>query len=332
MGQMLRRLLEMHGLDAVAIARAAGVDLATIPAAGERIEIDKVDALLRVALPRIEDDAFGLQAARCWHPANLGVLGHAWLSSSTLGTGLARLARYWALVGERGRIELVPVPGGLKVRIWGNRGNPARVPVAAALVDIGMSVLMDMCRMNAGASLRPVNVTLRRRQAASSDAHARFYGCPVQFEAEDNAIILETADLERVLPTSNKQLAAMFDQLLAGELARLDRTDVVARCRAAILDRLPSGELTGEEVAKLLHVSPRSLQRKLAESGTTYQQLLDELRESLARQYVEDPQRSVTDITFLLGFAEPSSFTRAFRRWTGTNPSDYRSGLRPSSS
>jgi len=79
MAQMFRRLLEMHGLDAIGIARNAGVDLAAIPVPGERIEIDKIDAMLRGAIPLVRDPAFGLRAAHCWHPSELGVLGYAWL-------------------------------------------------------------------------------------------------------------------------------------------------------------------------------------------------------------------------------------------------------------
>ena len=86
-----RRLLEMHGLDAVALGREVGIDLAAIPDPAARIDIDKLDALLVAAIPLIDDPAFGLMAARCWHPSNLGVLGHAWLSSTTLREGLRYL-------------------------------------------------------------------------------------------------------------------------------------------------------------------------------------------------------------------------------------------------
>ena len=101
MGQMFRRLLEMHGVDAVRIAKDADVDLAVIPAPGERIEVDKIDAILRLAIPLIRDPAFGLRAAHCWHPSELGVLGYAWLSSSTLRTGLERAVRPTALMWRR---------------------------------------------------------------------------------------------------------------------------------------------------------------------------------------------------------------------------------------
>ncbi len=162
MAQMFQRLLEMYGVDAVGLARQAGIDLAKLPAPTDRVQVDKVDAILELAIPLINDPALGLQAARCWHPANLGVLGYAWLSSSTLRTGLLRLARYYRLIGERGITEIEETPQGIKVRFWAKRGNPAEVHVAAVMVDIAMALLLDMCRLNAGASLRPVAVTLRR--------------------------------------------------------------------------------------------------------------------------------------------------------------------------
>src|SRR5687767_13443773 len=197
MGQMFRRLLELHGLDVGGIARRAGVDLVEIPAPGERIELDKIDAILGVAIPLVADPAFGLRAAHCWHPGELGVLGYAWLSSSTLRTGLERAVRYSRLVGERGVTEIEDTRQGLKVRFWANRGDPATVPVAAVFVDIVMALLLDLCRMNAGAALRPVAATLRRRRPDSADAYGRFFGCQVRFDAEENTFVLSAKDAHR---------------------------------------------------------------------------------------------------------------------------------------
>jgi AraC-like DNA-binding protein len=321
---MFRRLLELHGLDAVGMARHAGVDLAAVPAPGERIEVDRIDAILHVAIPQIADPGFGLQAARCWHPSGLGVLGYAWLSSSTLRTGLGRAVRYSRLVGERGVTEIEDTRQGLKVRFSAKRGNPAVVPVAAVFVDIVIALLLDLCRLNAGAALRPVAATLRRRKPEPADAYERFFGCRVQFGAEENAFVLSREDADRPLPSANRQLAAAFDKMLTEELARLDKADVVSRTRAAVLEQLSSGEGTADDTAKQLHMSSRTLQRKLAEAHTTYLELVDEVRKDLALRYIEDPRRSVTDITFSLGFSQPSAFTRAFKRWTGRSPSDYR--------
>lgn len=324
MVQMLQRLLEMHGLDALGIARQAGIDLGKLPAPTDRVQVNKADAILNLAIPLIGDPAFGLQAARCWHPANLGVLGYAWLSSSTLRTGLQRLARYFRLVGERGVTEIEETRQGIKVRFWAKRGNPAEVPVAAVAVDIVMALLLDMCRLNAGAALCPSTVSLRRGVPESAESYERFFGCPVQFGADENFFLLATEDANHLLPSSNKQLAAMFDKMLAEELARLDKSDVIARCKAAVLEDLTSGEASAEDAAQQLHMSPRTLQRKLALANTTYQQLVEDTRRDLALRYIDDPHRSISDITFSLGYSQQSAFTRAFKRWTGATPSEYR--------
>lgn len=321
---MLRSLLESNGLDAVSLGREAGLDFTSIPGSSDRLPIDKVDALLRLAIDRIADPAFGLKAARCWHPANLGVLGHAWLSSSSLRAGFNRLGRYWSVVGERGRIVLRDVRDGLEVSFVGNRGDPSSVPIAAVLVDIGLSIMVDMCRLNAGAALRPVRVAMRRKKPLDTGPYERFFGRKVDFGADQDAIVLTAADADRVLPSANRQLITVFDKLLAAELAHIGKADLAMRCRSAILEKLPSGELAAKEIARELNLSSRSLQRKLAQAGTSFEELLDETRRELALHYIIDRRHSMIDIAFLLGFSEPSSFARAFRRWTGTSPTQYR--------
>jgi AraC-like DNA-binding protein len=116
----------------------------------------------------------------------------------------------------------------------------------------------------------------------------------------------------------------MFDRMLNEEIARLDKSDVVARCKAALLEHMVSGEISEEDTAKRLHMSARTLQRKLAQAGTTYVQLVDDTRRDIALRYINDSRLSITDITFLLGFSYPSAFTRAYKRWTGKTPTESR--------
>ena len=127
-----------------------------------------------------------------------------------------------------------------------------------------------------------------------------------------------------MLPIANRQLAATLDAILTRQLADLDRSNVAARCKAVLLEPLASGESPEGDIAKELHMSRRTLQRKLADADLTYQQLVDDTRHDLALRYLEDPGKSITEITFLLGFSGQSAFTRAFRRWTGKSPTDYR--------
>ena len=321
LGQIVVSVIKMYGLDAPAMFERHGIDPALLSNPNARIPSRTWDSLARDAAAHIPDPAFGLLAARCWHPSNLGALGYAWLTSSTLRTGLGRVVRYWRLLGEASSTRLEESSAGLTIVL----ARQAPDPVSSAItVDFVMSLLVDMCRMNAGSSLRPVAVRLRRMRPEDSEAYRRHFGCVVHFAADEDSLTLSRRDVDRPLPTSNRQLAATLDRILAEQMSHLDKKDVVARCQARLLDQLSSGELSEDLMAEQLHMSRRTLQRKLAEADLTYQQLVDDTRRDLAMRHLEDPQHSITDVTFLLGFSQQSAFTRAFRRWTGMSPSKYR--------
>jgi len=181
-----------------------------------------------------------------------------------------------------------------------------------------------MCRFNAGAALRPQAVTLRRVRPPRADAYERFFGCEVSFGAAENAFVLSAPDAAAPLPTSNRKLAGVFEHLLVQELAAIDRDDIVGACRAELLQNLADASVSTASMARRLQTTPRTLQRRLAAAGTSFAQVQDDARHEAALALIDDARHSITDITFLLGFAEPSSFTRAFKRWTGVSPSEYR--------
>ncbi len=325
--QVLRRLLELHRIDVDALessfeGRAGGGD---VPDGGATPAY--VDAMVGAALLQVDDPAFGLRAARCWHPTYFGVLGHAWLVAPTLRDGLARLSTYYRLVGDRGVLEVEDVPGGVKARYWSRRGHPAALPAAATVVDVVMSILLDMCRFNAGDGLRPIEASLRRHRPPQPEVYERFFGCPVTFDSPENSIVLAERDARMRLPTTNRRLAGTFDRWLAEELAHAHKDDIAGRCRAALARSLPGGVIGVADIAEHLHMTPRTLQRHLAEAHKTFQGLLEDVRRELALEQVEDPRRSLTETAFMLGFNETSSFTRAFKRWTGVSPSAYRARL-----
>ena len=191
-------------------------------------------------------------------------------------------------------------------------------------MDAALAIVLDMCRMDYGASLRPLRIDLLRPRPANAEVYRAFYGCTVNFASARRALVLRRADTEQPLPTSNRQLAQVHGRVIAEELARLDRADVLARCKATLLEKMHSGELSEDFMAKRLHMSRRTLQRKLTDRDTTYQKLVDDTRRDLALRFIEDPRRSLGDITFELGFSQQSALTRAFRRWTGKSPTDWR--------
>lgn len=321
MGQVFVRLVEIHGVDAHALLREAGVDPALLRDPAARLPSRLMDTVSANAAAMISDPAFALRAARCWHPSNLGVLGHAWLASSTLRTGLKRLERFGRILGEKAQLKITDSRDGLRFAYDHRRRDPL---LSAVGTDFAMSLVLDLCRMNYGAALRPVEVRLTRARPVDIEPYRHFYGCPIHFHSNENSFLLAPRVACELLSTANRQLAGTLDGILAAQLAALDKNNIPARCMSNLLDQLTSGEPSAQEMAKQLHMSRRTLQRKLAESNTTYQQLVDDTRRDLALRYMDDAGKSITDVTFLLGFSGQSAFTRAFRRWTGISPSAYR--------
>ena len=322
--QVLEKLMRQHGLEPSDWLLRYGIDPAQITDPRARVQADATDAMLRALSASIPDPAFALGAARCWHPSNLGPLGHAWLASSTLRRGLQRMQRYWQLIAQRSALILREDALGLAVVLDNPRSDPL---VAAITTDLCFSVLVDMCRTNAGEGFVPSQVRLVRPEPADRGPYDRFFGCPVVFGAPERCIVLSSATADAPLPTSNRELVGVLEQMLAGELARLDRSDTVSRCRTLLLKRLASGEVTATQVSRDLAMSRRTLHRKLADAGTTWQQLIDATRRDLALRLIEDRRRPIGEITFELGFSQHSAFARAFKRWAGQSPTAYREAL-----
>lgn len=320
-GQIIARVVEMHGVDARALLREVGVDPALLSDPSARIPSRVLDEVFTRAAARIPDPAFGLRAARCWHPSNLGVLGHAWLACSTLRAGLRVLKRYGRILGEKASLKVMDTREGLRIAYDHRRRDPMLRLIGS---DVVLSLLLDMCRMNHGASLRPLEVRFSRAKPADTEPYRHFFGCPVHFGTGEDSFLLSSRVADEPLPTANRRLADALDDMLATELAMRDRDNIPARCKHTLVDQLASGEVSEGQMARQLNMSRRTLQRKLAESNTTYQKLVDDTRRDLALRFLEDPRKSITDVTFLLGFSSQSAFTRAFRRWTGMSPTRFR--------
>lgn len=323
--QIAWRMMQLYGMDPAERFRANGIDPAVLDEPRARVPWNSVVALVVDLAGRIRKPGFALGAADVLHPSNLGVLGYAWLSSSSLRKGLERLVRYWRILAQKAAPELVDEPTGLKFVVRSVQPVPA---VEAVFADFVLSIVIGLCRMNAGDGLRPVVVDLKRAAPPDTAPYVEFFGCPIRFSSTENSFVLAAADADRPLETGNRELVGTLDAILVEQIAALSKEDIVARVRAVLLKELSLGRPSEAEVAKSLHLSRRTLQRKLAEAGVSYQQLVDETRRELALRYVEDKSKSITDITFTLGFSQLSAFTRAFRRWAGVTPSQYRTGRR----
>ena len=198
------------------------------------------------------------------------------------------------------------------------------VSIAHATIDMAMAVTVRMCRLSYGPDFVPARVMMRRPRPDCAERFRTVFGVDVVFGAAQNLICFDRESLSVRLPHASSELARANDRVVIEYLDRFDRSQVSMRARAWLIEQLPSGHPTQSLLARSLHMSVRNLQRRLQEEQTSFKVLLDETRRELAKQYVREAHRPIGEITYLLGFSEVSNFTRAFRRWTGMSPNEYR--------
>ncbi len=321
----LVRTLDARGCDGRALLRDAGLDPALLGDPNGRVPVSGMVRLWRLAVAATGDPCLGLKVAAHVQPATFHSLGLALLASQTLEDALLRSARYSRIVSnavemriERGAIEA------RQIVEW-----RMATPVVDEAIDLVMASTVKMgLLLLAIDPAAPQPMRLRLRRSATPAMRAEFaahFAFPIDFEADENSLALPLDWLDRPLPMANPQLARQNDLVVMEYLARHDGSRLAEKVRALLVSRLPAGEPARADVAQALLLSEKTLQRRLRDEDTSYQQLLDELRHDLAQKYLREPTASVCEVTFRLGFSDQSSFTRAFRRWTGLTPGEYRS-------
>ena len=197
-------------------------------------------------------------------------------------------------------------------------------PPTDAAADATVAVFVRMCRAAYGEHFEPMRITLQHPDPGCAHRYREEFRCPVGFSQQEYAIWVDPDSAVEPLATANPELVRVNDQIVTDYLARLDRGDIVMQVRSKLIEHLPSGGGDESEIAAQLALSLRSLQRKLKQHGETFSGLLEATRRELGRDYVRDSQHSFNEIAYLLGFTEPANFSRAFRRWYGKSPSEYR--------
>lgn len=315
------RALESYGVDPETLFRRARLDPDKLYNPDARYRDAKLYDLWQLSLEATGDANFGLKVASFWHPSAAHALGYAWLASATLQDALERTVRYFRLMSDKEQLALEQSDEEFRLVFE----NPvADYPTAPEDVDASFAVLVSLCRMCLGESFAPLRVTMRRPEPPDPVPFSEHFRAPIQYSGNEDSMCFDKADAQAPLPTANAEVARTNEKIVQDYLARFDRSSVAMQVRARLTEQLTSGHATQDSVADALHMSLRSLQRRLKNEGTSYKDLLDETRRELASQYMAESHRSINEITYLLGFSEPSNFSRAFRRWTGKSPSSYR--------
>lgn len=317
---LLGRALEARGISSDEVFSRAGVEPSSWHDPLQRVPVAVVRRIYEIVFELTGDPCFGLEVSKHFRLPMLHALGHSLLASRSLREFCTRLSRSLRLVSQGAQMKLVEADDAARLLV-----SDIAAVVPAESEDVICGFLVRTMKELTDGRFQPSRVELRRSQPAGGEKrHEAFYGCPVAFDRRDVSIIFDTALLDVPLALGNEELAQLNDRVVQTYLARFDRADFENRVRSLVIEALPSGRVTKTAVARRLGVSARTLQARLGERGTSFAELVNTTRRTLACGYLDDPSTSIGEVAYLVGFSDTSNFTRAFRRWTGVSPSSHR--------
>lgn len=314
---LLRDWLDQQGLPAPQLrgllARYAEEESVPVP-----VWRDLLERGLELATGEVAPE---LDVGACVTPSHLGVLGYLVLASESLGGAMLAYQRYERLFygAQVAEINL----SGEEVEI---RWPPAENELGQQADGVAIAALITFLRRQLDDPPPPTGVAfLEEVSPEQASAYERFFDCPVDFGDSHVRVRFPRHYLALPMPRRDPTLRALLERQAQALLRALPSTSAIEQSlKQVILQLMAEGNPSLEQAASRLHMAPRTLQRRLAGHGLTWQQWLDQSREQLADEYLADPGLSLNDIALLLGFSEQSAFTRAYRRWTGQTPGRYR--------
>jgi AraC-like DNA-binding protein len=321
-------------LVAHAAAHAAEVDPAPLlggvtsapPRADEHVDVQRYFDVWSRAIAAVKSPSFPLRVAAQSQLEDSEVFGFLAMSCETLGEAYDKTAFYRALYAAGARWEQVPDAREDRL-IWYPWPGDLRDAGYAAAMDFSLADMANAVRRLGRSGPRPVAVHLCHAAPADTAPYRELYGVEPNFNAKLYELVYAPGLRSEPIATFNSKLRNYFDEecrKLAAATA--NNGSVVAQVRKTLMAAMNGGDTTIEATAKTLAMSPRSLQRYLADEGSRYNDLLAEVRAELAKRYLARGTVSVTEVAYLLGFTEPPAFFKAFKRWTGMTPRAFQEG------
>lgn len=323
----VRGIAEMfaaQGLPAAELCAQAGIDLAALQQQPHtRVDVDRVSRLWEAAAARFGEPGLGLARDLAARYGNVDLVGYALASGPCLLVGFEHLQRQMALISDATTFEMQRDPRGQGCWLAISHIGATR-PIPRQRIEFAVLTLLMLCCWLTRRELVPLAMDLTTPPPADEARYRTAYGLLPRFGQPANRFLLSHADLNAPIPTHNPALWALHERLVEAELGQLGQNLASAKVRTEVRRVLHRGEPRREDIAARLHLTDRTLQRRLQAESTSYQQLLDETRRELAGQYLSDEHRSLAEIADLLGFVDQSNLFRACKRWFGLPPGQYR--------
>ncbi|WP_431288869.1 AraC family transcriptional regulator [Roseateles chitinivorans] len=309
------------GLDADVVAARAGIPAGFNRRPGTSLDTRQFFAFWHAVAELSGDPLIGLKIGGEVGPSQLEAVSVAALHSATFGDALARLARYKGLCcPEEVRVER---DGDNDLARLSFHWILAKEPCPQIISDAAFAAAHALARVGTGRTVVPRRLELVRLPPDVA-AYAAHFGCEVRTGCVGDALVYDAAALDLPFVTRNEDLLAVLVPALDAQLDAMGEPDIETQARSVLMKMMRGDRPTIDTLARELNMSARSLQRRLGEAGTSYQTVLDHVRLETARRLLADTAFTPGEIAFFLGFEEANSFQRAFRRWEGRTPAQWR--------
>ncbi|WP_076412084.1 AraC family transcriptional regulator [Shewanella sp. UCD-KL12] len=322
--QFLHAARQYH-VDISAGLKQTGIEFDTFLQLDARLTGEQFQQLLVYLITQAKHPLFGLYSAKFIQPDRFHILGQIGLHSSHLAHAINEAMPLEKLVGDMGVTELKQHQLGVKM-VWRCQySNPLVIPhlidnVLASWVNFARYLLDDKVAS-------PLEVKLQKSQPTPLEVvqYEEVFGCPVKFGQREDSILISHIMLNRSLPDKNPKRLQQLKASATLSLDHIDSSDRLELETARIIRQLlPQGKIDRQKVAKHLHMSGRTLQRKLLSTGKSYQTLVDDIRIEMADYWLTCSELSTDEIALQLGFSDARVFFRAYKTWTGKTPGSLR--------
>ena len=317
-------MFEAEGLDLPALFAAAKLDLKSLDSPQARYPADDISVLWDLAVAQSGNSSLGLSRQLAAKFGNFDLVGFAMMSSPTLLSGLQAMAKSFAVVSDAATFTVEEVGGGYALAL-GHIGN--KRPVPRQRTEYGLLTVLMLCNWLSRQDLKPLEAGFAFPVPGNLEPYSDAFQCAVSFNQSSTRLLLRVQDVTAALPSHNPSILAVHEQLIARRMHDLGEDSVAAQVRRHLMSRLKYGEPRREEIARLLCITDRTLQRRLQAEQASFQNLLDAVRVELAQKYLADNQYVLAQVSDLLGFVDQSNFFRACKRWFGVPPGLYRSQI-----
>jgi AraC-like DNA-binding protein len=323
--RQLAEQLKTGGHPVKRLLAEAGIVPRSLNAEGGRLPFNLIATFFELAADAAGDNCLGLRFGQTRDARDAGLIGYVGLSSPTVLGALRNLDRYRRVFSDAVEIRADALEE-TGILCWNFCAPPTLRK--RQLIEFSATNLVRFLRKTTGRNLTPEGVSFSHPRNERIREFERFFGCPVDFATPENRICFKLQDIHLPIHTADDRLLSILEEHCRIVLDRHDVAppSIIERVERLVVDRLTTDEAKAEVIATELGMSRRTLARRLAELGTSFNAIVEALRQELALTYLRDSNLSQTEIAFLLGYTEVSSFNHAFRRWTGKTPGQVRQG------